>query len=173
MGTLDDLKNRRSIRSYKDAQIKDAELDAILEAGTYAPSGMGQQSAVMVAVQDKDAIAKIEKLNAAVLNDPNARPFYGAPTVVNVFVDKTKATPIENGSLVIGNLLNAAYALGVGSIYIYRAKEVFESPEGKELLKKWGLNDNYIGVGHVLLGYAAGDPPKAAPRKEGYIITIK
>ncbi|MDR0375312.1 MAG: nitroreductase family protein [Treponema sp.] len=173
MGTLDDLKNRRSIRSYKDEQIKDAELDAILEAGTYAPSGMGQQSAVMVVAQDKAIIAKIEKLNAAALNKPDARPFYGAPTVVSVLVDKTKATPVENGALVIGNLLNAAHSLGVGSVYIYRAKEVFESPDGKELLKAWGLNDNYVGVGHVLLGYAAGDPPKAAPRKEGYIIKIK
>jgi nitroreductase len=173
MGTLDDLKNRRSIRSYKNEQIKDAELDAILEAGTYAASGMGQQSAVMVAVQDKAVIAKIERLNAAVIGDPNARPFYGATTVVNVLVDKTKSTPVENGNLVIGNVLNAAQALGVGSVYIYRAKEVFESPEGKKLLKEWGLNDKYLGVGHVLLGYAAGDPPKATPRKEGYIIKIK
>ncbi|MDR2792902.1 MAG: diguanylate cyclase [Treponema sp.] len=134
---------------------------------------MGQQSAVMVAVQDNALIAELEKLNAAVIGDPNARPFYGAPTVVNVLADKTKCTPVENGSLVIGNLLNAAHAAGLGSVYIYRAKEVFESPEGKELLKTWGLNDNYIGVGHVLLGYAADNPPNAAPRKEGYIIKIK
>jgi nitroreductase len=172
MGTLDDLKNRRSIRSYKDERIKDTELDAVLEAGTYAPCGMGQQSVVMVAVQNKDVIAAIEKLNAAVMGDADAHPFYGAPTVVNVLVDKTKATPVENGNLVIANLLIAAYAVGLGSIYIYRAKEVFESLEGKELLKTWGLNDNYIGVGHVLLGYTAGDSPKAVPRKEGYSIKI-
>ncbi|MDR2194919.1 MAG: nitroreductase family protein [Treponema sp.] len=172
MGTLDDLKNRRSIRSYKEEQIRDSELDAVLEAGAYAPSGMGQQSAVMVAVQNKDVIAALERLNAAVIGDPNAHPFYGAPTVVNVLVDNTKCTPVENGSLVIGNMLNAAHAAGLGSIYIYRAREVFESPEGQELLKTWGLNGNYIGVGHVLLGYAAGDPPQAAPRKERYSIKI-
>jgi nitroreductase len=170
--TLEDLKNRRSTRSYKSDQIKEPELDAILEAGTYAASGMGQQSAVIVAVQDKETITKIQKLNAAVLNDPNAQPFYGAPTVVNVLVDKTKVTPIENGSLVIGNIINAAAAVGIGSCYVYRAKEVFESAEGKELLKKWGLDDNYIGIGHVLLGYAA-EQPKPAPRKAGYIIKIK
>jgi nitroreductase len=172
MGTIDDLKNRRSIRSYKQEQIEDSELDAILEAGTYAASGNGNQSAVIVAVQDKETLAKIEKLNAAVLNDPSAKPFYGALTVVNVLVDKTKSTPLEDGSLVIGNLINAAYALGIGSCYIYRAKEVFENAEGKALLKKWGLNDNYVGVGHVLLGYAA-EQPKPAPRKPGYIIKIK
>jgi nitroreductase len=172
MSTIDDLKKRRSIRAYKPEQIKDKELDAILEAGTYAPSGMGSQSAVMVAVQNKDVIAKIEKLNAEVLKDPNAKPFYGAPTVVNVLVDKTKPTPHEDGTLVIGNLLNAAASLGIGSCYVYRAREVFESAGGKALLKEWGVAGDYTGIGHVTLGYSA-EEPKAAPRKEGYIIKVK
>jgi nitroreductase len=167
--TLKDLKSRRSIRAYKPEQIKDEELDAILEAGTYAASGMGSQSAVIVVVQNKTLINKLQKLNAAVLKDPKAKPFYGAPTVVNVLVDKTKPTPIEDGSLVIGNILNAAAALGIGSCYIYRAREVFATPEGQELLTKWGLSKNYVGVGHVILGYAA-EEPLAAPRKAGYII---
>ncbi|MDR1047829.1 MAG: nitroreductase family protein, partial [Treponema sp.] len=119
--TLKDLKNRRSIRSYKSEQIKDEELDAILEAGTWAPTGMGCQGAVIVAVQNQTQINKIQKLNADVLKDPKAKPFYGAPTVLNIFVDKTKPTPLENGNLVIGNLLNAASALEIGSCYIYRA----------------------------------------------------
>jgi nitroreductase len=169
--TLKDLKGRRSIRAYKPEQITDEELDAILEAGTWAPTGMGSQGAVIVAVQNKTTINKIQKLNAEVLKDPTAKPFYGAPTVVTVFVDKTKSTPIENGSLIIGNLLNAAYALGVGSCYINRAKEVFETDEGKALSKKWKLSDSYSAVGHVILGYAA-ETPKPAARKKGYIIKV-
>jgi nitroreductase len=168
--TLDDLKKRRSIRAYKSEQIKDEELDAILEAGTYAASGMGAQSAVIVAVQDKSTLDQIEKLNAKIFGRDG--PFYGAPTVVNVFADKARPTALDDGNMVIANLINAAYAVGVGSCYIYRAKEVFETAEGKALLKKWGLGENYIGIGHVTLGYAAEDPaPK--PRKQGYIIKIK
>jgi nitroreductase len=170
--TLEDLKNRRSIRAYKPDQIKDKELDAILEAGTWAASGGGSQSAVMVAVQDKALIAKIEALNAKVLNNPSAKPFYGAPTVVNVLADTAKPTPIDDGNMVIANLINAAYALGIGSCYIYRAKEAFASAEGKELLKQWGLAETYVGIGHVILGYPAGDPPPPKPRKKDYIIKI-
>jgi nitroreductase len=170
--TLKDLKARRSVRAYKSEQIKDEELDAILEAGTYAASGKGTQSAVIVAVQNKTVISKIQKLNAEVLENPKAKPFYGAPTVLNVLVDKSKATtPVEDGNMVIGNLLNAAAALGVASCYIYRAKEVFASEEGQALLKKWGLSKDYVGIGHVLLGYTEATP-KPAARKEGYIIKI-
>ncbi|MDR3146226.1 MAG: nitroreductase family protein [Treponema sp.] len=170
--TLKDLKNRRSIRAYKPDQIADEELDAILEAGTWAPTGMGCQGVVIVAVQNKAVINKLQKLNAAVLEDPKAKPLYNAPTVVNVFVDTAKPTPIENGNLVIGNILSAASALGIGSCYIYRAKEVFESEEGRALKKKWKLSDDYAAVGHVLLGYAA-ETPKPAARKEGYIIKVR
>ncbi|MDR0589695.1 MAG: nitroreductase family protein [Spirochaetaceae bacterium] len=169
--TLKDLQGRRSIRAYRPEQIKDEELDAILEAGTWAPTGMGSQGAVIVAVQDKITIDQIQKLNAAVLNDPSAKPFYGAPTVITVFVDNTKPTPVENGNLIIGNLLNAAHALEIGSCYIYRAKEAFQTDEGKALLKKWNISDDYSAVGHVILGYAA-EQPKPAARKAGYIIKV-
>jgi nitroreductase len=168
---LEVLKSRRSIRSYKPDQIKDQELDEILEAGTWAPTGMGCQGVKIVAVQKPEIVAKIQKLNADVLKNPSAVPFYNAPTVVNVFIDKTKATPVENGSLVIGNMLNAASAIGVGSCYIYRAKEVFQSAEGKALQKEWGISDEYEGAGHVILGYAA-ETPAAAARKADYIIKI-
>jgi nitroreductase len=180
--TLKDLKARRSIRAYKSEQIKDEDLDAILEAGTYAASGMGAQSAVLVAVQNKTTVSKLQKLNAEVLNallqkrgsapDPKAKPFYGAPTVINVLVDKKGITPEQDGALAAGNLLNAAAALGIGSCWINRAKEVFESDEGKALLKKWGLKGDYIGIAHIILGYAA-DEPKAAARKAGNIVKIK
>jgi nitroreductase len=169
--TLKDRKNRRSVRAYKPDQFTDEELDAILEAGTYAASGMGAQSAVIVAVQNKAVVSKIQKLNADVLKDIKAKPFYGAPTVVNVLVDKSKPTPFEDGNLVIGNLLNAATALGVASCYIGRAKQVFASEEGGALLKKWKLDEKkYVGIGHVLLGYAAEAKP--ANRLLGWCIGL-
>jgi nitroreductase len=172
--TLEDLKARRSIRSYKPEQISDEQLDQILEAGTWAPTGGGSQSPVIVAVQDKGVIEKLQKLNAEVLKNPDAKPFYGAPTVLAVLVDKTKPTPVEDGSLVLGNLQNAAWALGVDSCWIHRAKEVFESEEGKELLKEWKLDSGaYLGVGFCLLGYGNDPRPTPAPRKEGYIIKVK
>ncbi|MDR1398312.1 MAG: nitroreductase family protein [Treponema sp.] len=167
--TLEVLKNRRSIRQYKPEQIKASELDAILEAGTYAASGMGAQSVVMVVTQDKALIEKLEKLNARVLNNPDAKPFYGAPTVVTVLVNKKAVTPLQDGALVMGNLLNAAYALGVGSCWIARAKEALDSEEGKALCKEWGLSDDYEGVAHCILGYAA-ETPVPKPRKADYII---
>ena len=172
--TLDDLKNRRSIRSYKPDQIKDEELNAILEAGIWAPSAAGKQSAVMVAIQDKALISKLEKLNAQVIGDPSKTPFYGAPTVIAVLGDKTvMPTYVEDGSLVLGNLQNAAYAMGIGSCWIHRAKEVFSGEEGRALLKEWGLSDDFVGVGFCILGYVAGEIPAPKPRKEKYIIKIK
>jgi nitroreductase len=172
--TLKDLKTRRSIRSYKPEQITDEELGLILEAGTWAPTGGGSQSPVIVAIQNKTVINKLQKLNAEVLKNPKAKPFYGAPTVLAVLVDKNKNTPLEDGSLVLGNLQNAAWAIGVGSCWIHRAKQVFESEDGKALLKKWGLDSGtYVGVGFCILGYIAGERPKPAARKPDYIIRIK
>lgn len=171
--TIIDLKTRRSIRAYKPEQITDEELNTILEAGTYAASGMGAQAAVIVAVQDKTLITKLEQLNAEALNAPGEKTFYGAPTVLTVLADKTQATPFQDGDLVMGNLMNAATALGIGSCWINRAREVFESAEGKVLLREWGLDEEtYVGIAHCVLGYP-GEQPEAKPRKQGYIIKIK
>ncbi len=169
--TLQTLKNRRSVRSYLPEQIKDEELQQILEAGIYAPTGMGAQSPILVAVQDKETIAYLSKLNAAVMGS-TSDPFYGAPTVVVVLADRSRGTCVEDGSLVIGNMLNAAASLGVGSCWIHRAKEVFDSPEGKSLLEKWGIQGDYVGVGNCILGYAKGEVPAAKPRKENYIYRV-
>jgi hypothetical protein len=135
---------------------------------------MGAQAAVMVVLQDADRIARLERLNVAALGtgDTRARTFYGAPTVVTVLADKSRPTWTDDGNMVIANLMLAAHASGVGSCYIYRAKAVFDSAEGKALLKEWGLDDNYGGVGHVILGYAA-ETPAPKPRKQDYIIRIK
>lgn len=170
--TLQDLKTRRSCRKYQAKQIKEEELTAILEAGTYAPTGRGAQSPVIVAVQDKETIAKLSKMNAAVMGSTDD-PFYGAPTVLVVLADKNRVTHLEDGTLVMGNLLNAAHAVGVDSCFIYRAKEVFETEEGKALLKQWGIEGEYVGIGHCILGYGAeGGVAPAAPRKPNYIVRV-
>lgn len=166
---LDSLKSRRSVRSYKAEQIRPEELDAVLEAGKYAPTGMGLMSPVMVVVQDKAEVAELSRLNAAVMGT-DSDPFYGAPTVIVVFADKSRGTYLYDGSLVMGNLLNAAHAVGLGSCWIHRAKEVFESPEGRELMKKWGVPESCEGIGNCILGYAADKLPEAKPRKSGYVI---
>lgn len=170
--TLHDLKTRRSCRKYKAEQIKEEELQQILEAGTYAPTGMGSQSPKIVVLQDPDTIQYVSKLNAAVMGS-SADPFYGAPTVLIVLADRSRKTYVDDGNLVIGNLLNAAHAVGVDSCYIYRAREVFDSAEGKALLEKWGIHGDYEGIGNVILGYGLPEGIKeAAPRKADYIVRV-
>lgn len=169
MDTIEVLTQRRSVKKYTDEQVDEELLEKILTAGTYAPNGMGAQSPVMVVVQDKETIEKISRLNAAVMGASND-PFYGAPTLVIVFADKNRMTYVEDGSLVMGNLMNAAFSLGVDSCWIHRARQVFETTEGKELMKKWGLSENYAGIGNCILGYCDGPRPQAKPRKDNYII---
>ena len=169
--TLKNLEERRSIRKYKDEQIRDEQLNEILEAGTYAPTGMGAQSPVMVVIQDKETIRELSKMNADVMGT-NSDPFYGAPTVIVVLADKNRLTYVEDGSLVMGNLMNAAHAVGVDSCWIHRAKEDFESEKGKELLKKWNIEGDYVGIGNCILGYRDCQYPKAKPRKAGYIVRV-
>ncbi len=169
--TIQDIMNRRSCREFQPKQITDDELNLILEAGTYAPTGMGAQSPIIVVVQDIGTIKKLSNLNAAVMGNAEIDPFYGAPTVVVVLADKGRTTYLEDGSLVLGNMMHAANALGVGSCWIHRAKEVFESQEGKALLAQWGITGDYVGIGHCILGYAAGTS-EAKPRKENYIYRV-
>ncbi len=166
---LNVLNSRRSCRSFDGRQITDEQLNAILEAGTYAPTGMGRQSPVMVVLQNKDDIAELSAMNAAIMGT-DIDPFYGAPTVIVVLADKSAATCIYDGSLVMGNLMNAAEAVGVQSCWIHRAKEEFESEKGRLLLDKWGVKGNYEGIGHCVLGY--GEKVPAKPRKENYIYRV-
>ena len=169
---INTLQNRRSIRKFKPEQIKDDELNAVLEAGKYAPSGANQQSALFIVVQNKEMREKITKLNAAVLGK-DIDPYYGAPTVILVLADKTKVTPVEDASLALGNMFNAAYSLGLGSCWVHRTKQMFEGEEGKALLKKWGVEGDYIGVGSCILGYPNCEHPKAAPRKDNFVVMVK
>jgi len=171
--TIEVLLNRRSIRKFKPEQIKDEELNAVLEVGKYAPSGGNQQSALFIVVQNKSMLEKISKMNSAVIGKAGADPYYGAPTVILVLADKTKVTPIEDASIALGNMYNAAYSLGLGSCWVHRTKQMFESEEGKTLLKEWGVEGDYIGVGSCVLGYPDCDQPKASPRKDDVVVMVK
>ena len=169
--TLKTLIERRSCRSYKSDPVPQEILDRILEAGTYAATGMGRQSPIMIAVTDRETRDRLSRMNAAVLG-ANNDPFYGAPAVIVVLADKNVGTYLYDGSLVMGNLMNAAHALGIASCWIHRAKEEFESEEGKEILKSLGIEGDYEGIGHCVLGYAASEANPAAPRKANYIYRI-
>ena len=170
MEAMNNLLERRSIRKYKDTQVPDDLLDKVLKAGLYAPTGMNRQNVIMVAVRDKQTRDQMMKMNAAVMGSQND-PFYGAPCVIVVLGDPETYPVVENGSLVLGNLMNAAHALGLGSCWIHRAKQTFETEEGKELLRKWGLKDTLVGIGNCILGYPDEEPaPK--PRLDGRIVKI-
>lgn len=168
--TINDLINRRSIRKYKDAQISREELDIVLQAGICAPTGKNLQSPIMIAVQDKETIKQLSRINAQIMG-VSSDPFYGAPTVVVVLARAESPHAVQDGSLVLGNLMNAAHAIGLGSCWINRAKETFETDEGKELLKKWGIEEEYVGIGNCILGYP-DEAPSMKPRKENYIYYV-
>ena len=169
--TLKTIETRRSCRAYKPEQIAEEELEAVLRAGTYAPSAKNLQSAKIVVVQDAATRAQLTRMNAAVMGTNND-PMYAAPTILVVLADANSKNAVQDGSLVMGNLMLAAASLGLGSCWINRAKEEFDSDEGKALLKKWGIEGEWVGVGHCILGYPAADPKPAAPRKPDYIVKV-
>ena len=168
------LRQRRSVRAYKPEQITDEELKAVLDAGTYAPTGMNYQDPWIVAVQNPDIIAKLVRMNAAVMGTSD-NPYYGAPTIVLVFASRPEKW--ENGtadaSLVLGNMMNAAYAVGLGSCWINRERQMFDTDEGRQLMKQFGLPDGLMGVGALALGYPAKPLSPARPRKENYYRIVK
>lgn len=168
---IEAIEARRCVRSYRATQVKTEDLNLIMEAGTFAPTGSGKQSPVIIGVQDKQLRDELSRLNAHIMGK-DTDPFYGAPTVILVLADGTRSTYLQDGSLVMGNMMLAASTLGLGSCWVHRAKEVFETSEGRELLKAWGL-EGYVGIGNCIVGYPEGDKPKAAPRKDGYTRIIK
>ena len=170
MEAMKNLLERRSIRKYKDTQVPDELLEQVLEAGLYAPTGMNRQNIIMVAVRDKQTRDRMMRLNAAVMGSQND-PFYGAPCVIVVLGDPENYPVVENGSLVLGNLMNAAHAVGLGSCWIHRARQTFETEEGKALLRTWGLKDTLVGIGTCILGYP-DEEPAPRPRLEGRIVRI-
>jgi len=169
--TIDTIKKRRSIRKYKAEPVAKKDLDAILSAGTYAPNAMGLQHTRLVAVTDKKTRDEISRLNGEVM-DSSSDPFYGAPCVIIVFSDQDSPTCIQDGCAVMTTLVEAACSLGIDSCWIHRAKETFESEAGAKLKKQWGIPENYVGVGNVILGHHDGEYPEPAPRDPARIIYV-
>lgn len=165
---LDKMKTRRSIRKFMSDMIPKEIIEKIVEAGTYAASGMNRQPGLIVAVTNKELRDKLSKMNADIMG-ANTDPFYGAPVVLIVLADKSAPTYLYDGSLVMGNLMLAAHELGIGSCWIHRAKEEFDSEEGKAILKELGIEGDYEGIGHCVLGYTDGEYPDVKLRKENMV----
>lgn len=172
MDAMQNLLTRRSVRQYKEDPIPQDVLERIVEAGTYAATGMGKQSPIIVAVTNRALRDRLSRMNAAVMGG-SGDPFYGAPVVLVVLADKSIGTHVYDGSLVMGNLMLAAHAEGVSSCWIHRAKEEFESEEGRQILRGLGIEGNYEGIGHCILGYADGEEPQPKPRKASYVYWAK
>lgn len=172
METMQAILTRRSVRSYQDTPVPQELLERVLEAGTYAATGMGRQSPIIIAITDRATRDALSHLNAEIMGTDND-PFYGAPAVLVVLARKDVPTHVYDGSLVMGNLMLAAHDAGLASCWIHRAKEEFERPEGKALLERLGLDpEEWEGIGHCILGYADGPEPEAKPRKDDYIHRI-
>ena len=169
--TLTTLKMRRSYRAYRPEHVEADKLNAIIEAGTYAATGMGKQSPIILVIKDQAIRDQLTKLNAAAMG-MDIDPFYGAPELLVVLANKAIPTHIYDGSLVMGNMMNAAADLGVASCWVHRAKEEFESEEGKAILKQLGIEGDYEGIGNLILGYAAKPAGNAEPRKENYVYCV-
>lgn len=169
---LDLIKTRRSCRSYRPQQITDEELKAVLEAGTYAPTSRGMQAPYIVAVQNEALRRKLAAMNARIMG-VTSNPYYDAPTYVLVFAPAEAHNPIQDGSCILENMMLAAHAIGLGSCWIHREREMFGTEEGKALMKEWGLPDGLTGIGALALGYPAEAPAQPKPRKDDYYRIVK
>lgn len=171
---LKTLKERRSVRKFTDKMPEKSLINQVVEAGLYAPSANGKQDTKIIVVTDKKMRDKISEMNCRIGGwEKGFDPFYGAPVILIVIADKNEKNHVYDGSLTMGNLMNAAYSVGLGSIWIHRAKEEFESDEGKEILRRLGIEGEWEGIGHCALGYASGEVQKAAPRKENRVYYIE
>lgn len=166
------METRRSIRGYKEDMVPEELIAEVVEAGTYAATGMGRQSPIILAVTNKEVRDRLSKVNAEIMGT-TGDPFYGAPVVLVVLADKSRPTYLYDGSLVMGNLMLAAHSLDLGSCWIHRAKETFEREEGKAILKELGIEGDYEGIGNCVIGYAKEPAKEAAPRKADYVHYIK
>ena len=166
------MRERRSVRAYTDEVPSDELIGEVIEAGLWAASGMGRQDPVIVAVTNRELRDRLSAMNAEIMGRPGTDPFYGAPVVLVVLAPRDVPTHVYDGSLVMGNLMLAAHALGLGSCWIHRAREEFDSPEGKAILAELGLKGDYEGIGHCILGFAA-EEPEPKPRAEGRVLLAK
>lgn len=170
--SMENILSRRSIKQFKKDRISKEVIDEIVTAGTYAPTGMNKQSPIIIAITNPEVRDRLAKLNAKIMGREDFDPFYQAPVVLVVLADKSCPTYIYDGSLVMANLMLAANALGLGSCWIHRAKEEFETEEGKDILRSLGIEGDYEGIGHCILGYPLSSDSKASPRKENYVYHI-
>lgn len=166
--TIKTLTTRRSIRKFSEKPIRREDIDAILQAGLYAPTGRNTRDTLFLVVTDKALRDRLSKMNAAVMGS-DSDPFYGASTVIVVFADRTRTTTVEDGSCAMANLMNAAFSLGIDSCWIHRAREVFESVEGREIARSFGIPDEYIGIGNCILGYRDCELPEPLERTQPII----
>lgn len=179
--TIQDIISRRSVKKYEDKPVPMELVEQVVKAGTYAPSGMNKQSPIILAVTNKEMRDRLSRINLDIVIGKNLTtssghndPFYGAPVVLVVLAKKDIGTRVYDGSLVMENLMVAANSLGLGSCWIHRAKETFETEEGKQILLELGITDEYEGIGNCILGYAAPDALKPqAPRKDDYVVWVK
>lgn len=169
--TIDVLISRRSVKAYFSEMPANELIDKIIETGLYAPTGRNLQSPIIVAVKDKGVRDRLSEMNARILGT-DSDPFYGAPVVLAVLADKTVPTYMYDGSLVMGNMLNAAHALGLGACWIHRAKEMFDSEEGRQMLRTFGIDGDYEGIGFCVVGYPSKELPSPRPRREGRVFRI-
>ena len=166
--TIKTLTERRSVRKFTDKPISKEDIELILKAGVYAPTGRNTRDTLFLVVTQKELISKLSKMNAAVMGSEND-PFYGAPAVIVVFADRNRTTTVEDGSCAMANLMNAAFSLGIDSCWIHRAREVFESEEGREIARSLGIPDEYIGIGNCILGYRDCELPTPVERTQPII----
>ncbi len=166
--TIEDILQRRSVRKYNDKMVSKEDLETIVKAASYAPSAMNCQPSIVLVVQQPELLEKLRRLNATSVGQPYERDnFYGAKTVLVVLADKNNARRVYDGTLVMSNIMLAAQSLGISSCWIHRAKETFETEEGKQILKDLGIEGEYEGIGNCILGYS-DDKPEAKPRKENF-----
>ncbi len=173
MEAIENLVTRRSVRNFKSDMVPKETIETIIKAGTYAATGMNRQSPIIIAVTNKELRDRLSAWNASIMGKTDMDPFYNAPVVLIVLADKAMPTYLYDGSLVMGNLMNAAHACGIASCWIHRAKEEFASDEGKAILSELGIEGDYEGIGHCVLGYPGCDLPEASPRKDNYVYWIE
>lgn len=179
--TIEDIISRRSVKKYTDQPVPHELIEQVVKAGMYAPSGMNKQSAKIIAVTNKEMRDRLSRINLEIIrgkhltpSSGDSDPFYGASVVLVVLARKDVGTNVYDGSLVMENLMIAANSLGLGSCWIHRAKETFETEEGKQILAELGIEDEYVGIGNCILGYAAPDALKPqSPRKEDFVVWVK
>ena len=167
------IENRRSVRKFKPDLPAKESIDAVVQAGLQAASGKNEQAAMVLVVTDKALRDEISRDNCAIGGwQEGFDPFYGAPAILIVLGRKDFPTYLYDGSLMLGNMMLAAHSLGLANIWIHRAKEEFETEKYQNLLKQHGIEGEWEGIGHLALGFAAGDLPQAHPIKEGRVFYL-